>query len=142
VPQIENTPQEGGKYQNTNPYNKPYNKPAYKMEKTGEKDKSNISYYITIDMELHPGLTLTPEELKESQCRQKWNAVRKAYAGFTGKPYVIKPIYQTNKTAKNKEDQSKNNTKTQKGGIRIINNTRKNNLYTSSSKKRKTIKNM
>ena len=98
-------------------------------------------------MELHPGLTLTPEELKESQCRQKWNSVRKAYAGFTGQPYVIKPIYQpnkpnTNKTEKNKEDQSKNRTISQKGGLRKIIKTRKNNLYTLTSNRSKTIKNI
>ena len=153
VPLIENSPsppppsppQAGGLYRNSNPYNRPYsnpyNKPAYKMEKTGEKDNSNISYYITIDMELQPGLTLTPKELKESQCRQKWNSVRKAYAGFTGQPYVIKPLYQMNKTTKNKEEQSTNKNNTQKGGLRRILKTRKNKLYTLSSKKRKTIKN-
>ena len=133
VPQIENTPQEGGIH---------YNKPAYKMGKKGEKDDSNISYYITIDMELHPGLTLTPEELKESQCRQKWNSVRKAYAGFTGQPYVIKPIYQTNKTAKNKEDHGTNKNNSQKGGLRKILKTRKNNANMLASKKRKTLKNI
>jgi hypothetical protein len=152
VPLIENSPspppsppQAGGLYRNSNPYNRPYsnpyNKPAYKMEKTGEKDNSNISYYITIDMELQPGLTLTPKELKESLCRQKWNSVRKAYAGFTGQPYVIKPLYQMNKTTKNKEEQSTNKNNTQKGGLRRILKTRKNKLYTLSSKKRKTIKN-
>ena len=142
VPQIENASQEGGQPPYNNPYNNPYNKPAYKMGKPGEKDDTNISYYVTIDMELHPGLTLTPTELKESQCRQKWNAVRKAYAGFTGQPYVIKPIYQPNKTAKNKEDHNKNNTRSQRGGIRKINKTSKHNLYTESSKRRKTLKNM
>jgi hypothetical protein len=84
---------------------------------------------------------LTPKELKESQCRQKWNSVRKAYAGFTGQPYVIKPIYQMNKTTKNKEEQSTNKNNTQKGGLRRILKTKKNKLYTLSSKKRKTIKN-
>ena len=142
VPQIENAPQEGGQPPYNNPYNNPYNKPAYKMGKPGEKDDTNISYYVTIDMELHPGLTLTPTELKESQCRQKWNAVRKAYAGFTGQPYVIKPVYQTNKTAKNKEDPSKNNTKSKRGGIRKLNKTIKHNLYTETSKRRQTLKNM
>jgi hypothetical protein len=73
--------------------------------------------------------------------------VRKAYAGFTGQPYVIKPIYQTNKpntnkTEKNKEDQSKNKTITQKGGSCKINKTRKHNLFTSTSNRRKTIKNI
>ena len=93
-------------------------------------------------MELQPGLTLTPEELKESQCRQKWNSVRKAYAGFTGQPYVIKPIYQTNKTEKNKADQNKNKTISQKGGSRKINKTKRGNLYTLTSNRRKTIKNI
>ena len=157
--QIENSPQEGGRnpysnpynnpysnpynnpYSNpyNNPYSNPYSKPAYKMVKKTEDNKSNVGYYITIDMELHPGLTLTPEELKESQCRQKWNAVRKAYAGFRGQPYIIPPVYQTNKTSKNKEDQSRNKTKAQKGGLRKNRKTKK-NLYVLERKK-KTLKN-
>jgi hypothetical protein len=139
VPQIENTSQEGG----LTHYN-PYNKPAYKMVKPRDEiNKSNIGYYISIDMELHPGLTLTPEELKESQCRQKWNAVRKAYAGFRGQPYVIPPVYQTNKTnktLKNKEEQNNNKTRAQKGGLSKINKTRKHELY-GFDRRKKTLKN-
>jgi len=139
LPQIENDYQEGGK--NRNPYNNRYNKPSYKMVKTDEKDKSNIGYYITIDMELHPGLTLTPQELKESLCRQKWNAVRKAYAGFMGQPYVIPPVYQMNKTVKNKEEQNKNKTRAQKGGLHKMNKTIKTKSFVLE-RKNKTIKNM
>jgi hypothetical protein len=66
-----------------------------KKEEPGPK--SNIAYYITIDMELHPGTSLTPEELKHVKCRQKWNAVRRSYADFTGKTFVIPPVYQSEK---------------------------------------------
>ena len=137
LPQIENNYQEGG--QNRNQYKNQYNKPSYKMIKTDEKDKTNIGYYITIDMELHPGLTLTPQELKESICRQKWNAVRKAYTGFMGQPYVIPPVYQKNKTVKKKEEQNKNKINVQKGGLHKINKTIKIKSYVLE-KKNKTKK--
>jgi hypothetical protein len=67
--------------------------------------KSFYITYISIDLELHPGTTITPEEKQNLNCKSKWNAIRKAYSEFTGKPYVIKPIYknieQKNYTKKN-----------------------------------------
>jgi hypothetical protein len=90
-----------------------YNRPYYRqtlpenLVKKGS-DKSKIAYYITIDMELHPGTSITPEDLKNIKCRQKWNAVRKAYSRFIGKPYVIPPVYE-NKTVKNRENMENNN---------------------------------
>jgi hypothetical protein len=44
----------------------------------------------------------------------KWNAIKKAYSEFTGKPYVIRPIYNSMKTSKNiksGEKYNKHNTK-------------------------------
>jgi hypothetical protein len=93
-----------------------------------QKNKSHIAYYVTIDMELHPGTSLTPEELKNIKCRQKWNAVKKSYADFRGKSYVIPPVYQQpkqpnrNNTINNKpapNNQSRKN--------RAFNRTRKQN---------------
>ena len=38
--------------------------------------------------------SLTPEQIEKSKCNNKYNAIRKSYAEFTGKPYVIPPVYQ------------------------------------------------
>jgi hypothetical protein len=85
---------------------------AQKMVKPQHKKESTqIAYYITIDMELQSGTTLTEEDKKNIKCRIKWNAVRKAYAEFTGQPYTIAPLYH-NKT--NKVNNATTNTKTQK----------------------------
>jgi len=73
-------------------------------------------------MELHPGTSLTPEQLRQSKCNSRYNAIRKAYAEFTGKPYVIPPVY----------PESKNNTQT---------NTKKNKEQVKGGK-RKTRRNM
>ena len=122
-----------------NPYY-PYNIPAHKIMKRDEnKEDSQLAYYITIDLQLHPGTTITPEELKDLKCAHKWNAVRKAWSEFTGTPYVIPPVYQT-KTLKNKE-QNENN-KTQYKRPLPQNNTRKYRPKPnySGGKKNKTIK--
>ena len=52
-------------------------------------------------MEVHPGTSLTPEQINEYKCNSKYNAIRKAFSEFTGKPYIIPPVY--TKTKKNKE---------------------------------------
>jgi hypothetical protein len=103
-------------------------KPEYKKEST------QIAYYISIDMELQEGTTLTEEDKKNIKCRIKWNAVRKAYAEFTGKPYTIAPFYQNNKTNKaNKRvtNTSNNYTKTKKNTGGKISNI---NRYTRKTK--------
>jgi hypothetical protein len=103
-----------------NAYNNPYFNSRYREK---EETKHESVYSITIDMELYPGTTLTPQIKKEVKCRNKWNAVRKSYSEFTGKPYIIRPIYsktvknnktvKTVKTMKNKKTNT-NNTNTRK----------------------------
>ena len=65
-----------------------------------------------MDLELKKGSPLTPEEINQSQCTRKWNTVRKAYADFTGKKYVIPPVYDySNKqTLKNRSNTIPSNT--------------------------------
>jgi hypothetical protein len=82
-----------------------------------EKGSSKIAYLITIDMELHPGTSLTPQQISESKCNNKYNAIRKAFAEFMGKPYIIPPIYRETKNNTQKRQENK------KGGRRY---TRKN----------------
>ena len=72
------------------------------------EDKSKLAYYISIDLELYPGTKIPDEEKKKLKCMQKWNNIRKAYAEFTGKKYIIQPVYPDEKTKKNKNN--KNNT--------------------------------
>ena len=92
-------------------------------------------------MELQKGTSLSEEQLSDAKCRQKWNAVRKAYANFTGKKYVIPPVYEASKN------------KTQKQSLKTSTNTinksyrnNKTKKYNSSQvyqggKQNKTIKN-
>jgi len=77
-----------------------------------DNNKTNLSYIIDIYMELHPGTTMSEEERKDLKCNSKWNAIRKSYADFVGKPYVIPPLYKKyNKTLKvsNNPNINKNN---------------------------------
>jgi len=68
-------------------------------------NESNISYYISVDMELQPGKTLDPEKIKKLKCNRKWNSVRKSYSEMTGQPYIIKPDYtEYNKNNENNEN--------------------------------------
>jgi hypothetical protein len=78
-----------------------------------EKGSSKLAYSITIDMELHPGTSLTPQQISESKCNTKYNAIRKAYAEFTGTPYVLPPVYPVT-TKKNKEQLKGGRRKTRK----------------------------
>ena len=90
---------------------------AYKMMKKDENiDSNQLSYYITIEMELQQGTSLTPEEMKNYKCRQKWNSIRKAYANFIGKPYIIPPVYE--KSDNNKIDNSTQNNTKKNGGCK------------------------
>jgi len=96
-----------------NPYSHPY---TYKepIKKNHTKDTLQIAYYITIEMELHPGTSISPEELDNIKCRQKWNAVRKAYSEFMGKKYIIPPVYQYHPTNKTQKYRGGKRNKTQK----------------------------
>jgi hypothetical protein len=64
-----------------------------------------LAYVVVIDMELYKGTTLTPEQISQAKCNSRYNAIRKAFAEFTGKPYVIPPVYpvSVNNTKRNKE---------------------------------------
>ena len=57
-------------------------------------------------MELYPGTKIPQNELQTLKCNQKWNAIRKSYAEFVGKPYVIPPVYREDK--KNKTEKNNN----------------------------------
>jgi hypothetical protein len=99
-------------YYNPNYYNPNYYNPNYKPVVLDD-NKTNLSYIIDVYMELHPGTTMSEEERKDLKCNSKWNAIRKSYADFVGKPYVIPPLYKkyNNNTLKvsNNPNINKNN---------------------------------
>jgi hypothetical protein len=74
--------------------------------------QSNISYYITIDMELQKGTSLSPKDLSNLKCRQRWNSVRKSYSDLRGLKYAPAPDYTIMPT-----QYTKNKSKTQKRGL-------------------------
>jgi hypothetical protein len=79
-----------------------------------ETNKTNISYYITIDLELHPGTSLTSEDLSNIKCKQRWNSIRKSYANMRGLKYTMLPDYSMlskNKTVKNTTSTTNTNTR-------------------------------
>jgi hypothetical protein len=120
----------GGQAYYSSPYNRPpnayrgnpsnygssvYRGPALENLIKKEDDKSNLSYYVEIDMELKRGKEpLSSQEIRTLKCQQKWNSVRRSYAEFTGQKYVIPPVYEhlqrKNKTEKVKRGGKKSHT--------------------------------
>jgi hypothetical protein len=107
------------------PYYRPYSPIAANMFKRDSAvDTSKLAYYVTIDLELHPGTSISPDEARTLKCNQKWNAIRKSYANFVGKPYIIPPIYRR-KTVKNDPEASTGANITQTNKPPIQNTTRR-----------------
>jgi hypothetical protein len=82
--------------------------PSYLNTLQPEKE-SSVSYHITLDVEFIKGISVTKEQIDQSKCSSKWNAVRKAFANFTGRKYVVKPVYSYDVTKKNYEGANDNN---------------------------------
>jgi hypothetical protein len=76
------------------PYYTPYVS-RYVKENAIEPDvkKSNIGYYITINMYLKKGTTLSEEDLRNLKCNHQWNSIRRSYADMRGLNYSILPDY-------------------------------------------------
>jgi hypothetical protein len=109
-------------YGNYNKYNN-INKGSPNFLKKDEKyDNIQISFHIIIDMELQKGTSLSKEQISNIKCIKGWNKVRKSFAEFTGKKYVIPPVYENLSDKFNKKEESKpnDNNKTKKinGGSR------------------------
>ena len=104
-----NSSSSGGSYQlgGYPPYGRPqYGRPQYGRPQYGrpqyvrniiknpeDTDNNHLSYYITIELQLYPGTSISPEQRKGLKCNHKWNMVRNSYAQLVGKPYNIKPDY-------------------------------------------------
>jgi hypothetical protein len=80
------------------------------ISKKNQKE-NNLSYNITIDLEVQLGNKLSEDKLKNIDCDKGLNRLKKSFATFTGQKYVIPPAYtllsekysnNENKTRKNK----------------------------------------
>jgi hypothetical protein len=99
--------------------------------------KSNISYYITIDMELKKGTSLSPNELSNLKCRRQWNSVRKSYADLRGLKYSPTPDYNNLPSSKSKPENNK--TKTQKGNLGLFSKQSNNNNNNNNNNKTRKL---
>jgi hypothetical protein len=75
-----------------------------------DNNKTNISYYVTISMDLKKGTALSKKDISDLKCNHRWNSIRKNYSDLRGLAYTIIPDY-TNLPDSN------NKSKTQKGGL-------------------------
>lgn len=103
------------------PYPNPYASSYFKYQPPSETSKTNLSYYITIDVFLQKGDKLTPDELSKAKCKLRWNDVRKSFANMTGREYKMLPDYSnlpSSKTINTRKINSHYNN--------IVNKTRKN----------------
>lgn len=145
------TSQKGGEYRSN--YRQPYpyysypyySYPYYSKQNYITKTDSNsskLAYIITIDMELHPGTTLTPEQMSNSKCNSRYNAIRKSYSTLTRTPYVIPPLYIDSKniTEKNKQEVKGGRTKTSRRRTKRSRRTTKTSRRRTKTKTQRNMK--
>ena len=129
--------QEGGY---TTPYNYNRNRypqyPQYTKNAIKVPDTSQLAYYITIDLQLQPGTSISPEEKKNLNCNHKWNTVRKSYSQLFGKQYNPKPDYSLLAPQKNNNSTSKQKPSINQYATRKY----RENPLNYGGKKRKTLK--
>jgi len=73
-----------------------------------ENSKTNISYYITIDLYLKKGTELSNKDISDLKCNHHWNSIRKSYANLRGLNYVSTPDYNTLSSSSSKNKTNKN----------------------------------
>jgi hypothetical protein len=118
------------------PFVSSYTKNNSILDDPNANTKSNISYYITIDMELKKGTSLSPSDLSNLKCRRQWNSVRKSYADLRGLKYSPTPDYNNLPSSKSEKKPENNKTKTQKGSLGLFSK-QSNNNNNNNNKTRK-----
>jgi hypothetical protein len=107
------------------------------LKKEDNQDDIQISFHITIDMELQKGKTLSKEQISNIKCIKGWNNVRKSYADFTGQKYVLPPVYENLSDKYNKKEDTD---KKEEDNKKIDNSSTKKNVGGERKKRRKTRK--
>ena len=63
------------------------------MQNLSNFKNSNISYQITIDLELQKGEKLSALNYVSSKCRTRRNKIKKLFSEVAGLKYTISPVY-------------------------------------------------
>ena len=76
-----------------------------------DNSKTNLSYYITIDLYLKKGTELSKKDISDLKCNHRWNSIKKSYANLRGLNYINTPDYNNlfPNNSKNKNSKSKKN---------------------------------
>jgi hypothetical protein len=124
-------PVQGLPYQNIYRRRLPYN-----VSQNKEKDqKSKLSFYITIELELFPGTSANVLQKSVIKCQSSFERIREAWADIFGFEYRPSPMsdvysYTEKKQINNKTKTETENNKTKKKFYNTENNkTRKNKYY-------------
>ena len=108
------------KYPNYNYPNYNYPPQNYPNIKNKEKvQKSKLSFYITIELDLFPGTSVNMSQKHMVKCQSTFERVREAWTDIFGFQYKKAPMieaysYQNNKKDKTQKNTKYNNNKTQK----------------------------
>ena len=133
-------PRQGYPYQNSY-YSKQYNVPYNVSQNKAKDQKSKLSFYITIELELFPGTSANVFQKSVVKCQSTFERIRESWAdifGFEYRPapmteaysYIAEPI---------KKDDNKN--KTEKNKSELKSTTDKSTTDKSTTDKSKTRKN-
>jgi len=124
---VRNTPY--NPYNPYSPYN-PYNQRLPRLTLNNSvnlESVTNISYYISIDIELKKGTTLSLSDKVNLKCNRQFNKIRKNLADLTGMTYSTLPIYDNLPSTKEKSNKSSDEKSQQSQSI-----TRKKGSYISN----------
>ena len=96
---------------------------------TKPRETSKLAYYIDVYLELHPGTTISPEQLKKSKCSHQLNIIKQTCSTMLGKKYTQSQDYSLLPTAtnpsKNDTENTRVNNDTVGGRLRKNRNTKK-----------------
>jgi hypothetical protein len=121
-------PRQGYRYPYQNYYySKQYNVPYNIAQNKAKDQKSKLSFYITIELELFPGTSANMLQKSVVKCQSTFERIREAWSdifGFEYRPAPMKEAYAYNLEALKKD----NKTNTKKKRTKKKNKTRKLNL--------------
>jgi hypothetical protein len=96
----------------------------YNVSQNKEKEqKSKLSFYITVELELFPGTSVNMLQKSIVKCQSTFERIREAWADIFGFEYRAAPMSQA--YAYSLEKNNDKNSKSEKKGTRINNKTRK-----------------
>ena len=126
-----------GEYEPYNPYgyNLPLKQSMYHSLVRENDQKSKLTYYVTIDLDLYPGTSANALQKSSVLCHSRFEEIRHAYAdmfGYIYRPSTLGSTYSYEKEYKEEKKEDKEKKDKQKGGKTFKN---------IKNKYRKTIKN-